>query len=141
MELLLRVVDKFHPDPYVDVQHTKRGDVVAACADGWPWGTLEKSNPEWRILRWPSLLQADAESLTSWEIPLSPQAPPAVSDRMRQVRGFGLKLDDNAAIPADMLAYLADSTRTEWGFDVPDTITISDLKYKKSKRQDPKVIG
>lgn len=141
MELLLRVVDKTHTDPYVDVTHTKRGDVVVVCPDGWPWGDMEKSNPDWRILKWPDLLQADAESLVSREIAVAPQAPPATTDRMLQARGFHLKLDNNNKLPPDMVSYLADSTRSQWFYAVPNTVTISDLKIKKSKRQDPNVIG
>jgi hypothetical protein len=45
MEFLLRVVDKG-----AAVDFAKRGDVIAACADGWPWSALELSWDEWRIV-------------------------------------------------------------------------------------------
>jgi hypothetical protein len=44
-EFLIRVVDKG-----VAVDFAKRGDVIAAQPDGWPWTTFEKAWDEWRIV-------------------------------------------------------------------------------------------
>lgn len=56
MEVLIRVVDK---GPNED--HSKAGDVISVCPDGWQWSSAELTNPDWRIIRVPILqTQADA---------------------------------------------------------------------------------
>lgn len=56
MEALIRVVDK---GPNED--HSKAGDVISVCPDGWQWSPAELTNPDWRIIRVPILqTQADA---------------------------------------------------------------------------------
>ena len=47
-ELLVRVHDKINEDFYLNCQCTKRGDVIVARPDGWPWGKEELANPDWR---------------------------------------------------------------------------------------------
>lgn len=50
MELLIRVTDKH---PVVSDQYevaSQRGDVIAACPDGWSWSVAERSNPDWIIV-------------------------------------------------------------------------------------------
>lgn len=54
-EILIRVIDKTHPDPVEDVLCTKRGDVLAVQEDGWLWGTGDQSNPDWRIIKLPNI--------------------------------------------------------------------------------------
>lgn len=55
-EVLIRVVDKVHPtDAVLDRQLTKFGDVIHVAPDGWPWGSEELINPEWRIVKIPTL--------------------------------------------------------------------------------------
>lgn len=56
MEALIRVVDK---GPGED--HSKAGDVIAVCPDGWQWSSAELTNPDWRIIRVP-LLQTQADA-------------------------------------------------------------------------------
>jgi len=46
---------------------THRGDVIAAMPDGWDWSDEEKTNPAWRILKMPTLTQAEADSLLAAE--------------------------------------------------------------------------
>lgn len=50
-EFLLRVVDKVNPDPALNIQCTKRGDIIVAVPDGWAWSAEERTNPEWRIVK------------------------------------------------------------------------------------------
>lgn len=90
MEALIRVVDK---GPNED--HSKAGDVIAICPDGWAWGTQELVNPDWRIIRVP-ILKAQADAFLSrannplvkrrreWMIDFSKLPSPAlfVGDRM-----------------------------------------------------------
>lgn len=45
MELLVRLVDKTAAE-----DASKRGDVVSACPDGWPWSAEERTNPDWLII-------------------------------------------------------------------------------------------
>ena len=59
MEILIRVVDK-GPDE----DHSKAGDVIAVCPDGWQWSAAELANPDWRIIRVP-ILQAQADAFLS----------------------------------------------------------------------------
>jgi recombinational DNA repair protein (RecF pathway) len=63
-ELLIRVVDKVHPtDPAKDQLCFKAGDVIHVAADGWPWGSEELTNPEWRILKLPGVDPALVEDM------------------------------------------------------------------------------
>ena len=50
MELLIRIADKH---PVVAAQYEmagQRGDVIAACPDGWAWSPAERDNPDWIIV-------------------------------------------------------------------------------------------
>lgn len=50
MELLIRIKDK-HPAVSVSYERASmRGDVIAACSDGWAWSDAERNNPEWIIV-------------------------------------------------------------------------------------------
>ena len=59
MELLVRIVDKDVTQPAC----TRRGDVIAAQPDGWPWGCEELANPDWRIVTVIGLNGAEASML------------------------------------------------------------------------------
>lgn len=51
MELLIRITDKH---PVVAAQYefaSQRGDVIAACPDGWAWSDAERDNSEWIIVK------------------------------------------------------------------------------------------
>lgn len=64
-ELLVRIVDKTNPDsPSQSAKLLKRGDVVVACPDGWPWSTLEQQSTDWRILRVPGVAVSGVSNLT-----------------------------------------------------------------------------
>lgn len=88
-ELLVRVVDKINPDPYLNVGLTKRGDVIAVCPNGWNWGTAELSNPEWRIICLPNVTETEVASLLQPEVNTDPLNP----SKMLQRRAFKLDLD------------------------------------------------
>jgi hypothetical protein len=60
-EILLRVVDRVNTESAVkDRQCTKAGDVIVIKPDGWPWGTKELINPDWRIVK---LVGVDPKSI------------------------------------------------------------------------------
>lgn len=105
-ELLVRVVDKTNPDdPYLDAQLTKRGDVICVQPDGWPWGTEELKNPDWRIIKLPGVNPEALAAFLSPEIDTDPAQPSKVLQR----RAFKLDLDH--AVLADAASVLADGER------------------------------
>lgn len=93
MELLVQVTDKVNADFYLNCQCPKAGDVIAACPDGWVWGTQELANPDWRILVVPDLSPQDASTLTVPEKPVDPLHPSATL----QYRAFFIDLTHPAA--------------------------------------------
>ena len=140
-ELLVRVRSKVNPtDPYLDVQLTKRGDVIVVAPDGHAWGRMELTLPEYRIFRWPSLSESAASVFVSPEISTSPQLLPGVSDPMLQRRGFSLDVD-LPSLPAALRKFLADDSRAQPYFNVPDSIKVSTLKKQKKARSDPATFG
>lgn len=52
-EILIRVISKTNSDPVLDRETSKAGDVIHVAPDGWPWGSAELVNPEWRIVKLP----------------------------------------------------------------------------------------
>ena len=39
-----------------------KGDVIVVCPDGWPWSEIERTHPQWAIVKAP-LLDAEVEAL------------------------------------------------------------------------------
>jgi hypothetical protein len=120
-ELLVRVIDKVNADdPYLDVQCTKRGDVIVAVPDGWEWGRAELADPQYRIVKLPLVPLAVGESFLGREFNTNPSAP----SRMLQRRAFRLDVD---ALPADAATMTADELLA--------------IKVRKPKRPDPNIVG
>lgn len=140
-ELLIRVQDKVNADFYLDCQCTKRGDVIVARPDGWPWGHDELTAPFWRILKVPALPLAEAEALTGPELPVDPQSP----GRTLRRRAFKLDLDALLAAPAIPQAlkdYIRDDTRAAATFMVVlPLVAVRAVKVAKPAIADPAVIG
>lgn len=68
-ELLVRVIDKVNKESvYLDCGCTKRGDVIAACPDGWAWGSAEVSDPQYQIVKVPDLSLEEAAALTAQDV-------------------------------------------------------------------------
>lgn len=100
-EMLVVVVDRVHPDPYIDANHiAKRGDVIDVREDGHQWGREEISNPNWKIIRVPGVPCAHAQGF------LSPEYDEHLhtQSRMLQKRGFCYDLD---ARPMDYASLMA----------------------------------
>jgi hypothetical protein len=91
-ELLVRVVDRVGANVYQDAKLTKRGDVIAVCPDGWPWGTTELANPEWRIVRVPGVAPEALAYLTAEEI----ESAETKGSRVLQRRAFKFDVDATA---------------------------------------------
>lgn len=133
-ELLIRVRDKDpHPDPYVDVQRSKRGDVIAACPDGWQWSHKERTNPDWRIVRVLGLPMNIAETF------MSPERGDPKVDRMLRRREAAFDLD-HAELPARVREYLDDDSRAQPSI-VLSAIIGRKLRKQRARLADPAVIG
>ena len=141
-ELLIRVVSKTNAaDPYRDAKLAKRGDVICVQADGWSWSEMEKTNPDWRILKWPSVSVSEASLLLTPELPTAAKVSGDMpDDPMLQLRGFHLDIDA-ATMPKALRTYLADATRKQPFVIMPSQITVAALKRQKAKRSNPAVIG
>lgn len=135
-ELVVRVQDKVNEDFYLDCQCTKRGDVIEVRPDGWAWSKLERSNPDWRIIRVPMSV-SEAQAFLAPELNTDPKNP----SKTLQRRAFKIDLE-NQKLDAETLAVLADSKR-----DVPVYETklaladVRDLKQAKPAIEDPAVFG
>ena len=91
-EMLVRTIDKVNSESvYLDVQCTKRGDVIALCEDGHEWSKAEQTAPYWTIVKAPGVKVAD---LTAY---LTPEPGDPQKDRMLQRRAFFFNLDAYAA--------------------------------------------
>lgn len=135
-ELLVRVVDKTNPDdPYLDAQLTKRGDVICVQPDGWPWGTEELKNPDWRIIKLPGVNPDALAAFLSPEIDTDPTQPSKVLQR----RAFKLDLDH--AVLADAASALADGERKQATKALALTAAqIIRARVRKPARIDPNVL-
>lgn len=103
-ELLVRIVDRTHPDPALNAIVSKRGDVIAVHPAGSAWGTQEYANPEWRLVRVDGLSEDEAIGMLTPESP--PLHNPQAKCRMRIMR---LDLDPLGVHtwPADGIATIA----------------------------------
>lgn len=134
-ELLVRVVDKINNDPYLNVKCSKRGDVISVQPDGWVWGKEEYKNPEWRILKFPSVTVSEASAFLGAELETDPENPSA----MLQSRGFSLDL---ANLPAPILEVISDiKRRNPTARHKPTTgAQLLALKLTKAAIPDPNVM-
>lgn len=138
-ELLIRVTDKTNlQDVYKDVQLTKRGHVITVVPDGWSWSEVERTNPDWRIFKWPSVSVDDCIDFLMPEPDLRPVKVGV--DPMLQRRAYKLDVD-LVSLPTALKNYLADTTRVSPWFTIPANITLAQVKKQVAKRLDPNVIG
>lgn len=106
-EVLIRVLDKVNPnDPYLDCKLFKRGDIVTIQDDGWVWTPEEKSNPDWRIIKFTAIPLAQAISYLDPQLDVDKANP----SRMLRRRKFSFDID-NLTLPAAFRTWLADGTR------------------------------
>lgn len=92
MEFLLRVVDKG-----AAVDCSKRGDLIAACPDGWAWSTAELTNPDWRIVS-VNVLQSTVDTLLSQD--QNPKKGPGANRRREWMLDFSLLPDPSLFVGA-----------------------------------------
>lgn len=109
MEFLVCIRDKPFPADHPRekaVRLWKRGWVIHAAADGWPWSEKERTNSDWLIIRAP-LSAADGAGLVTPEIgdPLT---------RILRKRGFRIDLDAlgiGTARTAELVSLSRDAVR------------------------------
>lgn len=123
-ECLLRVVDKTSSDPVSNAGLTKRGHVICVQPDGWPWGTEELANPEWRIV----LLPGPVEDWAHLLVP-EPITDPAKASPTRARRLWRLDLDSPAVTPEIAAACAA-----------ADPIAVADLSARATTREITSVV-
>jgi len=92
-ELLVRTVDKINEDFYLNLQCTKRGDVIVVCEDGWSWGKDELNSDQHAIIKLPGVAVDDVAHLLAPE----PQTDPHNPSATLQKRLWKLDLDHPAA--------------------------------------------
>lgn len=142
-ELLIRVTDQSHSNPYVDAALIKRGMVVVAMPDGWGWSLMEKTNSDWRILRCVHETEESVQNLL--------EAQTHTHDEFGNLIGFvpnpmlrprAVMLDlDQENIPNDLQEYLNDATRTNYAFDIPKDFPLITWKMRTSILKNPREIG
>lgn len=133
-ELLIRVVDKISDDFYLNTQLTKRGDVIVAQPDGWAWGKLELSNPDWRII----VVAGEADDFVGLVAP-EPETDPLNPSRTRQRRAFRLDLESRA-LSAEIASHIADDARATAKIELAKTV-LDTATVRKPVIADPAVIG
>lgn len=106
-QMLVRVVDKIHADPYLNAGATKAGDVIEIVPDEHVFSELEKTAPHWTIVSVPGV---DPELLDAFK---APEPGVSAENRMLQKRAFALDLDmlAAAAAPLTLAAVLAAKVR------------------------------
>ena len=107
-EILFVARSRRSDDPYTDVKCYKRGDAIHIAPDGWPWGSIELTNPGWRIVALPNVTESQAESFLTPEPAVDPQNP----SRMLQRRAFKLDIS-NVTIPLAIRTWFQDDDRVQ----------------------------
>lgn len=106
MQLLIRVIDRPDQDRRLRCGRFHRGDIIAAMPDDHEWSRRERRNRHWRILKIPSLTQAEVDAL------LSPELDPGGTKAFVWKRRIRLDIDA-PTLPARIANYLADGTRSQ----------------------------
>ena len=92
VEALIRVADKTNSNSEeLNSKKTKRGDVIVVCDDGWPWSEWERTNPDWRVVRFPDEVASDIRAMVTPEFDEDSSKPRATL----KARAFCLDLDDS----------------------------------------------
>ena len=108
-ELLIRTVDKTSSNLIDNATCTKRGDVIVVVPDGWNWSQIERTNPEWIIIR-SKLSVEEAKAYTE---------PPKKTDAEKIVARRAIKIDlDSVKIPAQVKDSIDDINRLEAIIDI-----------------------
>lgn len=105
-EIIVRVKDKINKDFYLNCQCTKRGDVIEVQEDGWPWGTQDLANPDWRLIKLPQYSVADLQGF------LAPELPTDIKNPSKTLQRRAFKFDiDHIDLPQEFKDIVADDSR------------------------------
>jgi hypothetical protein len=135
-EIVVQIVDKVNKDFYLNCGCYKRGDVIEIREDGFPWGKIDRSNPDWRIIKLPQYSVKDLESFRSGEKNTDPTQP----SKTLQRRAFKFDID-NPNLPQDIKSVVSDASRTMEKTTVDSAFNIYAFKVEKAKIEDPAIIG
>jgi hypothetical protein len=137
-ELLIRVHDKVGSDIYQNAQLTKAGDVIVVMPNEWTWGFVERSHPDWRLLRVPTLTLSEGQIFLGAE----PNRDPQVRSRVLQRRAVTLSLEALVQADPTLVTWLANDRRTT---PIQSTRLTSEmfltLQRLKTPLIDPAIIG
>jgi len=135
-EILIRVKDKINKDDfYLNLQCTKRGDVIAVCPNNHEWGSEELRSPDWRILRFPAIPEEKFHQFLSAEIDIDITQPSKTLQR-RQIK---FDLDTLDKIHSD---FIADDSRKDSIFISNFTeLDVASKQIVKPPIPDPVIVG
>jgi hypothetical protein len=131
-------VDTTHPDPYINCQHYKRGDVVQVLPDDHTFSETEKKHPRLCFIPVPKIDPADLQGFVVPEQNADSFNP----SRVLQRRGYKFDLD-HPDLPQDIKTIAADPTRSAETavLSKPPVFDPLTFRVKKAPLADPAVIG
>lgn len=99
------------------------GDVIDVLPDGWTYGQLELSNPNWRIFKFPGVDTSVFRTFLQMQVP-NPQAPNAPVWRRGTSFNYAAlstmpSVSPNAVMVGKISPYIADTARTSSTLSVP----------------------
>lgn len=131
-EMLVRTLDKYEgQDLKFHAKSTGRGDVIVVVEDGWQWSEIERTSPQWIIVKC-------SASFEECQAMLACEQGNELTNPYARVRAFRLDLEAlGHNIPT--------VEQAKQGLRV-ESITISDQELNAAKRRkppipDPAVIG
>ena len=110
-EFLIRIRDKEGHNPGLLGER----EVVVVCEDGWPWSVLERTSPDWRIVKVPGM------SLDEGDQFIVPE-PVDETRFVRRRRAFKI---DVQLLPPSVRAYMANDQRSQPFVEVPKGVFIA----------------
>lgn len=134
-------------DPYSQFRRYKAGDVVCVRDDGWPWGKLEISNPDWRIIKFPSMSEAAFEAFVQEQEAPDPLNPPNTLMRRALTLSFNAipqapSIAKNAALANSLRTTMATPSSINGILSLPmSEDDVPGLAITKDIPPDPLIIG
>ena len=111
--------------------------MIAVCPDGWAWSVAERTNQDWRIVKFAALTVSEASVFLSPETDIDPRQP----SRTLQRRAFKFDVD-SLLLASALRTFIADTTRGTQTFRSTMSKTEVDaVKVRRLPIIDPMVIG
>lgn len=126
-ELLVRTIDKVNKDFYLNLQCTKRGDVIVVCPDDWSWGKEEINSEQYTIIKMPGVAVEEVEHLLAPE----PQVDARNPSKTVQRRMWKIDLDNPVVLKGELSLKDVEAAAVQ-KLSVADPVVIGDI---------PEVIG